>query len=193
MVKLTSILLEITDKQVAGDIAGDIADIFKQELETAEKQANEGEQLDEALLTTAALLLSIPGLLKGVAKIAERINAKYYKGFDLSRTDNNAWYSVLERFAEKIDSYIGVPFDTLLKPIIKDAAKRKKAVDFLKAACIVTMAVIGSVDLSATKTALNTVKEIGGSLAGELIQSAGENNLPKVIEFVKQNISTILK
>jgi hypothetical protein len=126
MIYFKDILLEIKDdgtaKEIADEIGNRLDDILNQELKKVSKQQN------EAILTTAAFTLALPGLLNSIAKIAQAVSKKYYKKIDLNKPDQNAWYNILDKFTENIDSYIGKPFDFILKPIISDNIKRKKVV-----------------------------------------------------------------
>lgn len=185
--KLSDILLEIkSDQQIQStidNVGAQLDDIFKDELEKASKQQN------EAILTTLALVLAIPGFLKSVAKIAETIATK--TGISVEK-DKTAWYKILEKFADKIDDYIETPFNIILKPVIKDDVKRKKIVKFIKGACIIAMAIIGSVDLNQAPTITAKIKSISGEFAKELTQNAIEKNLGTFTEFAKKTIQNII-
>jgi len=183
--KLFNILSEIESEQISAEIGNELDNIFKDELNKASQQQN------EAVLTTLALTLAIPGFLKGVAKIAEIISKK--KGINLKKKNNKSWYKILEEFAEKIDTYVETPFNIILKPIVSDDAKRKKIVSFIKGACIVAMAIIGSVDLNQSPNALAKIKSTASEFSSELLQNAGTNNLPKFIEYAKKTIENIIK
>lgn len=186
MVYLSNILLEIeNDSQAtrAADELGDkIEDLIQGEL----------EKTNESILTIAAITLALPGIIDGIAKVGKSIATKYYKGFNLSKENPDAWYNVLEKFVEKIDNYIGKPFDLLLRPLIKDENKRKKAVNLLKAIAITTLAVIGAVDISKTTTVLAYFKSAAGAFYQELIQLASQKSIPNIIEFAKKTIPRLL-
>ena len=69
-IKLINILSEIKSDQSADIIGDKLDDIFKNELNKASQQQNEG------VLTILALVLAIPGFLKTLANIAETIAKK---------------------------------------------------------------------------------------------------------------------
>ena len=187
MIKLIDILSEIEDDKansISAEIGQKLDDIFKDELNKASKQQN------EAILTTIALIAAIPGFLKAISKIAENISRK--QGIDLKK-DNKSWYKVLYNFADKIDDYIDTPFKFILKLLVKDDVKRKKILSIIKGACIITMAILGSVDLSKTPEITNILKSTAGEFAQELIQKSGKKNIDKIIEFTKNIISSELQ
>lgn len=184
MIKLNNLILEIQTDQISNTIGNELDDIFKDELNKASEQQN------EAILTTITLIAAIPGFLKAISKIAENISKK--QGIDL-RKNNESWYKVLYNFADKIDTYIDTPFNFILKPLIKDDVKRKKILSIIKGACIITMAILGSIDISKTPEITNIIKTTAGEFAQELIQKSGEKNIDKVIQLTKNAISIIIK
>ena len=189
MIKLNDILLEIQEDQTADKIANEIGnlmdDILNKELTN--------QQQNEALLTTTALILALPGIINSMIKIPQAIAKKYYKGFDLSKKDPKAWYNVLEKYTEKIDSYIGKPFDIVLKPIIKDNIKRKKVVNVLKALSIITMAIAGSVDISKAGNLTSYIKNLNlGTFSDDLI-ALSSKTIADIITWSKQTIPLLLK
>jgi hypothetical protein len=187
MIKLINILSEIEDDKsnnISTKIGQELDDIFKDELNKASKQQN------EAILTTLALVASIPGFLKAVSKIAESISRT--QGINLKK-DNKSWYKVVYNFADKIDNYIDTPFNFILKPLIKDDIKRKKILSIIKGACIITMAILGSIDLSKTPEITNILKATSNEFAQELIEKSAGKNIDKIVEFTKNIIKNILK
>jgi len=190
MIYFKNILLEIEDDKTAKKIADEIGykldDIFKQELETASRQQN------EAVLTTAALILSLPRLLNFIAKTVQAVKKKYFKRITMSKYDENAWYNVLDKFTENIDSYIGKPFDIILKPIISDNIKRKKAVNLLKAFAIATMAITGNVDMSKSLKTLTYLKSIYPAFSSEISQYITEKSVPNLITWFKKEFPLLL-
>lgn len=190
MIYFKNILLEIEDDKTAKKIADEIGykldNIFKQELETASRQQN------EAVLTTAALILSLPRLLNFIAKTVQAVKKKYFKRITMSKYDENAWYNVLDKFTENIDSYIGKPFDIILKPIISDNIKRKKAVNLLKAFAIATMAITGNVDMSKSLKTLTYLKSIYPAFSSEISQYITEKSVPNLITWFKKEFPLLL-
>lgn len=187
MIKLINILSEIEDdksNRISTEIGQELDDIFKDELDKASKQQN------EFVLTTVALVAAIPGFLKTMSKIAESISKK--QGIDLKK-DNKSWYKTLYNFADKIDNYIDTPFNVILKPLVKDDIKRKKILSIIKGACITTMAILGSIDISKTPEITQILKSTAGEFSQELMQKIGEKNIDKIIELTKNIITNILK
>lgn len=191
MIYFKDILLEIEAdeeaEKIANEIGNEIDDIFKDELEKASKQQNEG------ILTVTALVLALPGMLNMISKVAQAISKKYYKGIDLKKQDPKKWYNVLDKFSAKADTYIGKPFDIILKPIISDDAKRKKVVNLLKGLTIATLSVMGSVDISKAGTAFAYLKGVAGPYASEIGQAVSEKSLPGLITFAKKTIPQMIK
>jgi hypothetical protein len=190
MVTLQTILLEVQNEQAAQQLAAEIGteldDIFKKELQKATQQQN------EAVLTTTALILAIPGFLNTLAKVTQAFYKKVNRGIDLTKQDPRAWYNVLDKFTQKIDSYIGMPFDAMLKPLIQDSTKRKKVVNLIKGLAIATMAIIGGITLDKTVQATSVLKTLTGNLFQELSQSISQKNLPNLVLFAKKAITTYL-
>jgi len=188
MIALQSILSEIQDDRTAEKLANEIGmeldDIFRKELEKASQQQN------EAVLTTAALALAVPGFLNTITKVAQAFSKKFIKGIDLKKQDPKAWYTVLGKFTEKIDSYIGAPFEAMLRPIIQDTTKRKKIVNLLKALALASIAIAGGVTLSSTDKATVAIKSFAGGFSQEILQNITQKNLPDLITLTKKAITT---
>jgi len=184
MIKLVDILKEIEEKEKKIDFSpfNFVDDDFEDELEKVSKQQN------EIIFTVASIALAAPGIINSLIKAGKALARK--RGFDLSKPDPNAWYNVLEKWTEQIDNYIGKPFDILLKPFISDAAKRKKAVDILKAISIATLATVGAADITKAKAAMEYGKTLAGPAWGEIVKAAGDSN--KLINVTKNLISAIL-
>ena len=184
MIKLNDILLEIQEDQTAGKIANEIGnlmdDILNKELTN--------QQQNEAILTTAALILALPGIINSMIKIPQAIAKKYSGKFNFFKKDSKVWYNVLEKYTEKIDNYIGKPFDIALKPIIKDDIKRKKVVNVLKALSIITMAIAGSVDISKAGNLTSYIKSLNlGTFSDDLI-SLSSKTVAGFVAGAKQTI-----
>ena len=101
--KLIDILLEIQENQtipdiISGEIGREMDDILNNEL--TKHQQNEG------ILTLTALTLALPGIINSMIKIPQAISKKYSGKFNVSKKDPKVWYNVLEKYTEKIDSYI---------------------------------------------------------------------------------------
>ena len=197
MISLIEILLENNPinspqgEEVADEIGNELDDIFRQQLKLAGRQVQSDPSIpkNEAILTitTLAIIASIPSFLKAVSKVGESISKK--QGLDLTKNKGGeAWYSVLSKFVDKIESYIDVPFNIMLTPFIKDEAKRKKIIGIIKAASIITLALLGGIDFTKAPDALQVVK---GS-AGEFAQELATKNADKIVTTVKFIIKKII-
>ena len=188
--KLIDILLEIQENQTTPDkismeIGNKMDDILNNEL--TQHQQNEG------VLTLTALILALPGIINSMIKIPQAIAKKYYGKFDVSKKDPKVWYNILEKYTEKIDSYIGKPFDIILKPIFKDNIKRKKVVNVLKALSIISISIAGSVDISKVENLTSYIKTLNlGNLSDDLI-ALSSKTIADVITWAKQTIPILLK
>lgn len=182
--------------EVADEIGFELDDIFKQELKIAGKlvqsQSNSNVPQNEAFLTitTIAIIASIPGFLKAVSKFAEKYSKK--EGINLKKKGEEAWYNILGKFVDKVESYIDRPFNLILTPFIKDEVKRKKITGIIKAASIITLAVIGGIDFTKAPDALQAVKSAAGEFGQELLQKFGEKNIDKIATAAKFIIKKII-
>ena len=190
MIYFKDILLEIEDDKTAKEIADEIGnrldDILKQELEKVSKQQN------EAILTATAFTLALPGLLNSIIKTTKLVSKKLLKKNPKTSDNPEVWYNILDKFTENIDSYIGKPFDFILKPIISDNIKRKKVVNVLKALAIATIAIIGNVDISKALKVGAYLKSILGAYWNDIIQFSNEKNLSDLITSAKKELSVLL-
>lgn len=198
MISLIEILLENNptsspqEEEVADEIGFELDDIFKQQLKIAGRQVQSDPSIpkNEAILTitTLAIIASIPGFLKAVSKIGESISKK--QGLDLTKNKGGeAWYSVLGKFVDKIESYIDTPFNLMLTPFIKDEVKRKKIIGIIKAAAIITLAILGSIDFTKAPDALQVVRSSAGEFTGELLQkSKNIDNIVATVKFIVKKI-----
>ena len=201
MISLIEILLENNPisspkgEEVADKIGSELDNIFKKELEIAGRRVQSDPSIpkNEAILTitTLAIIASIPGFLKAVSKIGESISKK--QGLDLTKNKGGeAWYSVLGKFVDKIESYIDTPFNLMLTPFIKDEVKRKKIIGIIKAASIITLAILGSIDFTKAPDALQVVRSSAGEFAGELLQKYGTKNIDNIVTTVKFIVKKII-
>lgn len=201
MISLIEILLENNPisspqgEEVADEIGSELDDIFRQQLKIAGRQVQSDPSIpkNEAILTvtTLAIIASIPGFLKAVSKIGESISKK--QGLDLTKNKGGeAWYSVLGKFVDKIESYIDTPFNLMLTPFIKDEVKRKKIIGIIKAASIITLAILGSIDFTKAPDALQVVRGSAGEFAGELLQKYGTKNIDNIVNTVKFIVKKVI-
>jgi hypothetical protein len=184
MIKLIHIVEEIQNDQIDLSDLKSISTIVDNEIEKASKQSN------EAILTTAALTLAIPGILNGISKIAEIIAKK--SGIDLRKKDPS-WYTVLGKITEKIDDYLDTPFNFMLKSFIQDNTKRQKVSKILKAITLSVMAIIGSVDINSIKNTTSLISNLAPEIKNELIQAIADRSLPKLTQIAKTFLQTIFK
>ncbi len=184
MFKLLHIAEEIQNNQIDLSDLKSISTIVDNEIEKASKQSN------EAILSTAALILAIPGILNGISKIAEIIAKK--AGIDLKKRDPS-WYKVLGKITEKIDDYLDTPFNFILKPLIQDNIKRQKVSKVLKALTLTMMAIMGNVDVNSIKNTTSLINTLAPEIKSELIQAIADHSLPKLTEIAKTFLQTIFK
>lgn len=200
MISLIKILLENNPtsspqgQEGADEIGSELDGLFIQQLKIASKQvqSNSNVPQNEAILTitTIAIIASIPGFLKAVSKLGENISKK--EGINLKKKDGEAWYNILGKFVDKVESYIDRPFNLILTPFIKDEVKRKKITGIIKAASIITLAVIGGIDFTKAPDALQAVKSAAGEFSQELLQKFGEKNIDKIATAVKFIVKKII-
>ena len=198
MISLIEILLENNPtsspqgEEVADKIGNELDDIFRQQLQIAGRQVQLDPSIpqNEAILTitTLAIIASIPGFLKAVSKVGESISK--IQGLDLTKNKGGeAWYSVLSKFVDKIESYIDTPFNLMLTPFIKDEVKRKKIIGLIKAASIITLALLGGIDFTKAPDALQVVRGSAGEFTQELVtKNAG--NIVTTVKFIIKKIIT---
>jgi hypothetical protein len=155
-------------------------DIIKQELEKAEEQ----QPVDEIIgLSTAALILAIPGMINGFTKIIKAIKSKAPAKFNLNKKDDNKSHlDFIIDFTGKIDSYLDTPFKTVLTPFIRDKIKRDKVANFLKA--IVLLIMSSGIDISKSPEIMNIGKELASNVF-DFKQLAQEM-------FTNPNIATLI-
>ena len=192
--KLIDILLEIQENQTTSDIIpSKIGKEIGEKMDDILNNQLTKHQQNEGILTITALTLALPGIINSMIKIPQAISKKYSGKYDISKKDPKVWYNVLEKYTEKIDSYIGKPFDIILKPIIKDNIKRKKVVNVLKALSIISISIAGSVDISKVENLTSYIKSLNlGNLSDDLI-TLSSKTVSDVITWAKQTIPTLLK
>jgi|688.fasta_scaffold226723_2 hypothetical protein len=166
-------------------------DIIKQELEKAEKQ----QPVDEIVgLSTAALILAIPGMINGFTKIIKAIKSKAPAKFNLNKKDDNKSHlDFIIDFTGKIDSYLDTPFKTVLTPFIRDQIKRDKVANFLKA--IVLLIMSSGIDISKSPEIMNIGKELASNVFDfkQLAQEMFTNpNIATLITKAKQIIPKLI-
>jgi len=173
MIKLVDILKEIEEeKKIDFSAFNLVDDEVEDELEKISSQQN------EAILTTAALVLALPKIVNSFVKAGKVVARK--SGINLAKPDPNAWYNILDKWTEQMDTYVGKPFDIMLKPFIKDNIKRKKAVDIIKAISLAVLATVGAVDISQVKTVMEFGSRLVGPAWDKIVKSSGNTN--KIIE-----------
>lgn len=159
-------------------------DLLAQEIEKAEK-----EQTNE-VVGTITLALAIPGLLNGSIKIAKGLITK--SGINLSKKNDSTFDKVenfIEFVATKIDQYVDYPVDTVLKRVVKDTVKRKKIKGAIKVGFIVTMALVGAIDISNSSELVEKIKSFSSEIAGDVVSSASQRDAAKVANIIKNYIS----
>ena len=178
MIKLTDIVLKEEEFDVSA--LANLDDEIAKELDKAADQQN------EAILSTVAITLALPGILKAIDRIGRTITKK--AGINLNKrqpTQIEKAYDVILKAAEKIDSYIDVPFNKILTPFIKDANKRKKATNFFKALTLAIMGISGGINMSTATELKSILTNLAPDVAKELAQAIGEKSGPKIASIAK--------
>jgi len=160
-----------------------IDDLVYKELENAARkdleESGEKEPLDEIFaLTVSGLVLAIPGIVNGIARILKAVTDKAPPRFNLSKGNDPSHLDYVIKFSGKIDDYLDTPFRVMLKPFIKDEDKRNKVAKFLKGLTLAIMT-LGS-DTSRNPTILNTGRDLAGNYFTDLATS------PTMAELIKK-------
>ena len=163
-----------------------IDDVIGDELE---KAAEEEGALEEVIgLTTAALVLAVPGMLNAILRIIQAIKDKAPSAFNIKKKDDPSTIDYLIKFTDKIDGYLDTPFKLMLKPFISDVSKRDKLAKFLKAVTLIIMSF--GIDISKSPDLLSTGKDLAPEFFKELLTS---KNLADLITKAKVIIPKLLK
>jgi hypothetical protein len=155
-------------------------DEIKKALETASKE--EAPTNEIVGLTTAALVIAIPGIVNAITKVIKSLAQK--SGIQLKKEDPK-WYEVLEKATSKIDDYLDTPFNFMLKPFVKDSIKRAKYAKILKAVTLALMSISALADPSKIKDTTSLIKSLAPDIGGELIQAIGEKNSGNIGKLIK--------
>lgn len=162
-----------------------IDDIVKDELEDAQKE----EPINEILgLTTVAVFLALPGMVKGIFRIIQAIKGKAPSKFNLekpSNIDNKIDFVIA--FTDKMDGYLDTPFRIMLTPFIKDSIKRDKVAKIIKAITLIIMGL--GIDITKSPDIMAIGKELVGDKFKDLATSKTTSDL--VIK-IKPLIKSIL-
>ena len=167
-----------------------IDDLIGKELEKASKETPEEEgPVNEAIFTTAAIILAIPSIVKGVASIIKSIKDKAPKTFNLDKPDTvDKRLNAIISFAEKVDDILDTPIRLILKPFIKDQIKRNKVAKFLKALTLIIMSL--GTDISTNTDIMKIGKDLSSEFFQELLTS---QSLADLIVKAKTIIPKLLK
>lgn len=182
--KLARIILE---EKVDLTPLNQLDDLIAAELEDAS-----GEDPNESVIATVAILAAIPGILKAIDKTMRVILNK--AGINLSKkepSDIQKAYNVVLATADKIDSYLDGPFRLILKPFIDDTNKRNKVAGALKAATLAIMSIGSSIDLTSAKDIASAITSASPEVGKELLSAAAEKNGPQVAKVIKAFINSI--
>jgi hypothetical protein len=168
---------------------GKIDDLIDKELKKASEEIPKEEGLvNEAIFTTAAIILAIPSIVKGVASIIKSIKDKVPETFDLDKPDTlDKRLNTIISFAGKVDDILDTPIRLILKPFIKDQIKRNKVAKFLKALTLIIMSL--GTDIS-TNTDIMKIGKDYSVFFEELLSS---KSIPDLITKAKTIIPKLLK
>jgi len=164
------------------DILNGFEDVVKDELKKIHQQQN------EAILSTAALALAVPGIAKAIIRLIEGFKKKY--NFSLSKnSDSKSWLKIIEEIADKIDNKLNTPFNIILKPFIQDEVNRKKIAGILKGIFLLALSV-GS-DLSTAPTLYAKIQTLLQGTGIDVTQNVVATNAEKIGELLKKAINYI--
>jgi len=180
MIKLTDILKEVVQDDPDISLLSSLDDEIKQALEDTPQ--NE-------IIGTISFALAVPGIVNAIIKIVTAISKK--SGINLKKKNDRAWYVLLEKMTEKIDSYVDAPFRLILTPFIKDPTKRDKVAKLLKAVTLTIVAIMGAVDLKQLTNTVSAIKQLAPETASELLQAAAEHAGPKIVPIIKNLLTSI--
>ena len=161
---------EVLDFSDLKALSGDLKKVFDAAEEEAEEQG-----LEEILGTVATytlLGLAAPGLIKAILNIINTLIKKAPKGFNLYK--KGADESKLEwliAMSGKLDDYLDTPFRFMLKPFIKDAAKREKVAKILKVVTLVLASLTLGVSLASNVTLKTVVNKLAPDGFEQFIKS----------------------
>jgi hypothetical protein len=168
------------------DLTQDILNGFEDAVEDELKKVQ--QQQNEAILSTAALALAVPGIAKAIIKLIEGFKKKY--SFSLSKnSDSKSWLKIIEEIADKIDSKLNTPFNIVLKPFVQDEANRKKIAGILKGIFLLALSV-GS-DLSTAPTLYTKIQTLLQGTGIDVTQNVVATNAEKIGELLKKAINYI--
>ena len=182
--KLAKIILE---ENVDLTPLNQLDDLIAAELEKAT-----GENPNESVVATVAILAALPGILKSIDKIGRVILNK--SGINLSKkepSDIEKAYNVIIATADKIDTYLDGPFRLILKPFIQDTNKRNKVAGALKAAVLAIMSIGSSIDITTTKDITSAISSASPEVGKELIQAVIEKNGGKITKVLRGFLESI--
>jgi len=169
---------------------GKIDDLIDKELKKASEEIPKEEGLvNEAIFTTATIILAIPSIVKGVASIIKSIKDKAPSTFDLDKPDTlDKRLNTIISFAGKVDDILDTPIRLILKPFIKDQIKRNKVAKFLKALTLIIMSL--GTDISTNTDIMKIGKDLSSEFFEELLSS---KSIPDLITKAKTIIPKLLK
>jgi len=183
MIKLTDIILN--EKEFDVSALAYLDDEIAKELDKVAQQ-------NEDFGATAVTVLALPSILKIIDKTGRIIFKK--SGIDLKKKQPNQIskaYNVVLKAAEKIDSYLDVPFNKILSRFVKDTSKRKKAASFLKALTLAIMGIGGSIDVNAATELKNILTDLVPEVSREILQAIGEKSGPKIASIAKNFFNSL--
>lgn len=191
MIKLVDILSEVQQENAVDDFLGDLANELpnkiKDDLEDASEKNPNTQTEVIGLLSGTAIALAVPGIVNTVMKVVDVIRKK--SGFNLSKKKDPAWLTLIQQVSQKIDDKLATPFNYVLKPFITDETKRKKVSNVLKACVLVGMSLAGGFDPNTIPNVKSAVTDLAGEFGGELLQKS----LPDLTKSMKTILTNVLK
>ena len=159
------------------DILSQFEDVVQDEIEKIQQQQNE-------VLGTAAFILAIPGIAKGIITFIEAFKRKH--GLSLKKkSDSKSWLTIIKEIADQLDKYITTPFNTILKPFFEDNIKREKISNILKG--IFLLALSSGTDLTSNIELKNQI----ASLLPDITTDAAITKAEDIGTLLKKAVNAI--
>lgn len=181
MMKLKDILLEVEADQKVDAVVDDLKDDFASALNGIEDSFEEaGDQKQEAVLTTASLLLALPAILGIISRLGRAATSAYQKIAGKKPQDQSSaekYFQQLGRVADELHHLYMKPIELVVRKFVKDPIKSKKIANAIFHIIVATMMIASGVtaakaiqskeiSLASLESALTAVK--GGEVKSYL-------------------------
>jgi Mg2+ and Co2+ transporter CorA len=179
--KLRDILLEVEADQKVDAVVDDLKDDFASALNGIEDALEDAaDQKQEAVLTTASLLLALPAILGIIARLGKGATSAWQKLAGKKPTDQSSaekYFQQLGRVADELHHLYMKPIELVVRKFVKDPVKAKKISSAIFHIIVATMMIASGVtaakalqskeiSLASLESALTAVK--GGEVKSYL-------------------------